>query len=144
MTSKTTRVKTAMTPFPHWIDADQPLLAARDRMQQLKVRHLPVKDEGELVSIITDRDIKFAMDPRLGLPPREALRVRDLCVFAAYVVDLETPLDEVLLTMADRRIGSALVTRHGGLCGILTVTDVCREYGSDLRRREREDDPEAA
>lgn len=142
--TKITRIKAVMTPFPHWIDAGEPLLTARDMMQQFHVRHLPVKQDGELVSIITDRDLKFVMDQKLGLPPREAMRVRDLCVYAAYVVDLETPLAEVLLHMAERRIGSALVTRHGHLCGIFTATDACREYGRLLRDRQLPGDPEAA
>jgi CBS domain-containing protein len=114
-------------------------------MQQFQVRHLPVKESGELISIITDRDLKFVMDAKLGLPPREAMRVRDVIVYAAYVVDLETPLWEVLLTMADRRIGSVMVTRHGHLCGIFTYTDACREYGELLQKREcPQGDPEAA
>jgi signal-transduction protein with cAMP-binding, CBS, and nucleotidyltransferase domain len=104
-----------------------------------------VKENGELVSIITDRDLKFVMDTRLHMPPREAMQVRDVCVYSAYVVDLETPLYEVLLTMADRRIGSVMVTRHGHLCGIFTCTDACREYGEVLRKKESPDgDPEAA
>jgi CBS domain-containing protein len=139
-------IKSVMTPFPHWIDASEPLLAARDIMQELHVRHLPVKEDGQLVSIVTDRDIKFVLDPRLGMPPREALRVRDVAVFSAYVVDLNTPLAKVLLEMADRRIGSAMITRNGDLCGIFTATDACREFGMMLARQEGsiEDDPEVA
>lgn len=143
--TRITRVKAVMTPFPHWIDSSEPLLTARDMMQQFRVRHLPVKEGGELVSIITDRDLKFVMDDRLGLPPREAMLVREICVYSAYVVDLETPLSDVLLTMAERRIGSAIVTRHGQLCGIFTATDACREYGKTLRKKEfPQGDPEAA
>jgi acetoin utilization protein AcuB len=143
--SKIRRVKSVMTPFPHWIDAGEPLLTARDMMQQFQVRHLPVKENGELVSIITDRDLKFVMDTKLHMPPREAMQVRDVCVYSAYVVDLETPLREVLITMADRRIGSVMVTRHGHLCGIFTCTDACREYGELLRKKESPGgDPEAA
>lgn len=142
---KIRRVKSVMTPFPHWIDASEPLLAARDMMQELEVRHLPVKEDGELVSIVTDRDLKFAMDPKLGLPPREAMRVKDIAVYSAYVVDLDAPLHSVLLEMAERRIGSALITRHEQLCGILTTTDICRTFGEELRQKECPGgDPEAA
>lgn len=139
-------VKSVMTPFPHWIDASEPLLAARDVMQQLRVRHMPVKEDGQLVSIITDRDIKFVLDPSLGMPPREALRVRDVCVFSAYVIDLNAPLSMVLLEMADRRIGSAMITRNGDLCGIFTATDACREFGEYLVNKEgtAAGDPEVA
>lgn len=143
---KLTLIKSVMTPFPHWIDASEPLLAARDMMQQLGVRHLPVKEDGRLVSVITDRDVKFVMDPGLGLPPREALRVRDVGVFSAYVVDLNTPLSAVLLEMAERRIGSVMITRNGDLCGIFTSTDACREFGKQISQREGlpSDDPEVA
>jgi CBS domain-containing protein len=139
-------IKQAMTPFPHWIDAEEPLLAARDVMQELRVRHLPVKEDGQLSSIITDRDVKFVLDPSLGMPPREALRVRDVAVYSAYVVDLNTPLSTVLMEMAERRIGSALITRNGELCGIFTSTDACREFGKHLGREEGtlDDDPEVA
>jgi acetoin utilization protein AcuB len=126
-------LKTVMTPFPWWIDIDAPLLAARDMMRTHKVRHIPVKEHGKLVSVVTDRDLKFALDPDLGLPPRQALRVRDVCVFTTYIVDIETRLEVVLQTMADRRIGSALVTRDHNLVGIVTAPDVCRTLARLIR-----------
>ena len=126
-------LKSAMTPFPWWIGIDEPLLVAREMMQAHKVRHLPVKSQGQLVSVISDRDIKFALDPELGLPPRESMRVRDVCVFTPYIVDIETRLDVVVETMAERRIGSAIVTREGKLVGIFTSADACRAFGRLLR-----------
>jgi CBS domain-containing protein len=119
-------LKTVMTPFPWWIDIDEPLLAAREMMRKHKVRHLPVKEHGKLVSVVTDRDLKFALDPELGLPPRESLSVRDVCVYTAYIVDIESRLEAVLEVMAERKIGSALVTRDGNLVGIFTSMDACR------------------
>ena len=78
--------------------------------------------------------------------PAKALRVRDVAVYSAYVVDLNTPLSTVLMEMAERRIGSALITRNGELCGIFTSTDACREFGKHLGREEGtlDDDPEVA
>ncbi|HRP35737.1 MAG TPA: CBS domain-containing protein [Gammaproteobacteria bacterium] len=138
-------LKTEMTPFPWWVDIDEPLLAARELMRQHKVRHLPVKDRGKLVSVVTDRDLKFALDPDLGLPPRESLRVRDVCVYTAYIVDIECRLEEVLETMAERKIGSALVTRDGKLVGIFTSPDACRVLARIIRERRGEDlDPQIA
>lgn len=138
-------LKTEMTPFPWWVDIDEPLLAARELMRQHKVRHLPVKDNGKLVSVITDRDLKFALDPDLGLPPRESLRVRDVCVYTAFIVDIECRLEEVLETMAERKIGSALVTRDGKLVGIFTSPDACRVLARIIRDQRGEDlDPQIA
>ena len=126
-------LKTVMTPFPWWVGIDEPLLTAREMMRQHKVRHLPVKDDGRLVSVVTDRDLKFALDPELGLPPRASLRVRDVCVFTAYIVDIETRLEVVLDTMAERRIGSALVTKDDKLVGIVTSPDICRALATLIR-----------
>ncbi|MGD9387071.1 MAG: CBS domain-containing protein [Gammaproteobacteria bacterium] len=139
--SRVPLLKTVMTPFPWWIDVDAPLLEARDLMVEHKVRHLPVKERGKLVSIITDRDVKFALDPELGLPPRESMRVRDVCVFSTYIVDIQTRLEVVLDTMAERRIGSALVTREDRLVGIITSSDIARTLAGMIRqaRGENED-----
>lgn len=138
-------LKSAMTPFPWWVDIDEPLLAARELMRRHKVRHLPVKENGKLVSVVTDRDLKFALDPDLGLPPRESLRVRDVCVYTAYIVDIGSRLEVVLETMAERKIGSALVTRDGKLVGIFTSPDACRVLARVIREQRGEDlDPRIA
>jgi acetoin utilization protein AcuB len=143
--SRVPLLKTVMTPFPWWIDIDEPLLAARDMMRRHKVRHLPVKENGKLVSVVTDRDLKFALDPELGLPPREAMRVRDVCVFTTYIVDIETRLEVVLEAMAERRIGSALVIKEHNLVGIVTTPDICRTLARLIRELRGEGlDPQIA
>lgn len=143
--SKIPLLKTVMTPFPYWVESDDPLLVAREMMRKHKVRHLPVKDNGQVVSVITDRDLKFAVDPELGLPPRSSMRIRDVCVFAAYIVDIETRLETVLETMAERRIGSALITKDGNLVGIVTSPDICRALARLIRDLRGEDlDPQIA
>lgn len=127
-------VRSVMTPFPHSVKAGAPLVHARTMMVEQGIRHLPVTDEDRLVGILTDRDLKRALDPALGLPPQEELFVRDVHVTDAYVVDGDVPLDQVLEHLATHHIGSALVTRDGLLMGILTATDACRLYCDHLRR----------
>ena len=122
-----------MTPFPHVIDIDDSLRHAREVMARHEVRHLPVKRGATLVGVLSDRDIKRALDPDLGLPPKDELFVRDVFVPDAYVVDSHEPIDNVLDHMATEHIGSALVTTHGRLAGIVTATDVCRAFARHLR-----------
>ena len=95
---------------------------------------VPVVDgeSGRLEGVVTDRDIALVLDPTLG-QASEGISVGDICSTELYVVDLGEPLDRVLSRMAERHIGSALVTRHGKLAGILTVTDVCRQFAGHLR-----------
>jgi CBS domain-containing protein len=87
-----------------------------------------------LVGVLSDRDIKRALNPALGLPPEEELFVRDVYVSDPYVVDSRTPLDDVLDYMSAHQVGSALITMHGRLAGIFTATDACRLYCDHLRK----------
>jgi len=123
-----------MTPFPHYVEPADSLRRARQLMTQHEVRHLPVLENHELVGILTDRDLKRALDPDLGLPSKDELFVRDVYAPQPYVVDSSTPLDIVLEHMAAHHIGSALVTKRGRLAGIFTATDACRSYCEHLRR----------
>ena len=127
-------IRSVMTPFPYFVEVGDSLLTARMLMVRHEVRHLPVKERGHLVGVLTDRDLKRALDPDLGMPPKEELFVRDVFVPDAYTVDMDEPLDRVLEEMADRHIGSVLVTSHGRLAGIFTTMDACRVLREHLRR----------
>ena len=81
---------------------------------------------GEIVGVLTDRDIKLVLGPDFGSPDERELRVRDAYVERPCVVPASTPVAKVARVMAQNRIGSAIVTKHGKLVGIFTVTDACR------------------
>ena len=115
-----------MTPFPHSIDVDAPLEDAHKLMREHHFRHLPVMSGGEIVGVLTDRDIKLVLGPDFGSPDERELRVRDAYVERPCVVPASTPVAKVARVMAQNRIGSAIVTKHGKLVGIFTVTDACR------------------
>jgi len=89
-------IGSVMTPFPHVVQIDDSLRLARTLMVEHSIRHLPVKDGDTLVGVLTDRDLKRALDPNVGLPPEEELFVRDVFVPDAYIVDVTEPLDGVL------------------------------------------------
>ena len=121
-----------MTAFPHSIDLEQKVSEARELMEVHGVRHLPVTSGRKLVGVITDRDIGLAVGPD-PIPEDQDLLVRALAIPDPYQVDFHAPLDHVLIEMADRHIGSALVTHHHRLAGIFTTTDACRLFGALLR-----------
>jgi acetoin utilization protein AcuB len=126
-------ITAVMTPFPWHVHLDDHIGHAREVMRERGIRHLPVTDGGELVGIVTDRDIGLVENATREPAEREALRVRDVCVLDAYVVELSEPLDRVLYEMAERHIDSALVVKRGRLAGIFTSSDVCHHFGQFLR-----------
>jgi acetoin utilization protein AcuB len=124
-----------MTPFPYSVALDAPIGAARKLMLDHHVHHLPVTQDGQLAGIITDRDIKLLLGPELGSPDPKELTVEDGYISECYVVDIETPLVEVLKAMMERHLGAALVTGHGRLAGIFTNMDACRVLHDHLNDR---------
>jgi acetoin utilization protein AcuB len=132
-----------MTPFPHSVDIDEPLAQARAMMREGHFRHLPVTRGGNMVGVVTDRDIKLLLGPDFGNPGEEELKVRDAYVDKPCVVPASTPLAAVARTMAEHHIGSAIVTKNDKLVGIFTVTDACRALAEVLEGHPAETDSAA-
>jgi len=117
-----------MTPFPHSIDIDGTLAAARAMMKEHNVHHLPVTSQGELVGSVSRRDLTVAVLNDTDDPPLGKVMQRN-----PFVAAIKTPLDQVVHEMSQRRIDAALVTRNGKLVGILTHTDVAKLLAQALR-----------
>ncbi|ANM30023.1 hypothetical protein ABI59_11245 [Acidobacteria bacterium Mor1] len=129
-------IQTVMTPMPHSIEAGANLVEAQNLMQSQGIRHLPVTRDGELVGLLSDRDLRRSFDPMVDMPP--LLPVGDVMVDDdLYIVPAEAPLDEVLETLAKRRIGCALIRGESGLSGIFTTTDATRMLAEHLRELHR-------
>jgi len=126
-------LKTAMTPFPYSVCLDASFDEASELMGHHNVRHLPVTKDHQVVGVITDRDMTSAMHVRSLSSDTGGLSVSDLYMADPYIVSVDEPLDDVLLTMAKRHIGSAIVTKAGKLVGMFTSVDACRSYGEYLR-----------
>ena len=126
---KVPTLKTAMTPFPYSVDLNASFDEASELMGHHNVRHLPVTEDQAVVGVITDRDMTSAIHIHSKSSKADSLSVRDLYMADPYVVSVDEPLDNVLLTMAERHIGSAIVTKAGKLVGMFTTVDACRSFG---------------
>lgn len=122
-----------MTPFPHHIDANATLTDAVAMMEAHDIRHLPVFENGDILGILSERDIERAKI--LGHPLRDEteLRVGDICAQRPYFVDVSDPMDRVLDAMVEKRLGSVLVLREGELAGVFTAVDACKLLTQLLR-----------
>lgn len=124
-----------MTPFPYHIDAAASLAVAERMMDEHDIRHLPVFENGDVVGIISERDLERAKIPGHPLREETELTVGDLCTRQPYFVDISDPLDRVLDALAEKRLGSALVLKDGDLAGIFTSMDACRLLAQTLREQ---------
>ena len=118
-------IKSVMTAFPFAVRASASLSEAQKMMEEHNIRHLPVIQKGNLVGVLSEKDLRSARDPHTGKLASDRT-VADLYDGDALVVDLGERLDTVLEKMETRRTGSALVVKEGRLAGIFTTMDVCR------------------
>lgn len=113
------------------ITPDRPLLDASHVMEINHVRHLCVSEGGSIVGLLSVRDlVEYFVDAEAG-------PVRDLDdVYRPLSVLMQTSIEtigdgETLLAagrrMAEKRIGSLLVSHTGKLVGIVTESDMVRK-----------------
>ncbi len=119
-------VAALMIPFPYFARPDEPVAKLFTLMKQHKIRHVPIKQDGRVVGIVSERDLRWMGSPAIVLPDPEEIPIAHVQVNSPYTVEITTPLNKVVQEMAERKIGAAVVVKSGELAGIVTVTDICR------------------
>jgi CBS domain-containing protein len=109
-----------MSPRFITIDPDASLAEARVLLDQHRIRHLPVVEDGNPVGIITDRDIRSAA-PASSLGQ---VKVGEIMTRNLITVTPGTQVQEAAKLMVTHRIGGLPVQREGKLVGIITETDL--------------------
>jgi acetoin utilization protein AcuB len=92
-----------------------------------RVRHFPVVDDGTLVGVVSDRDLRSAT-PVLGDPGRAAalkeILVSQVMSREPVTADPRDPIELAANVMRERHIGCLPVVETGRLVGIITASDV--------------------
>lgn len=130
---RTLRVSDVMTTAPVTVGPEDSLQHALDLLDKYHVHELPVVEQGRLIGIVTDGDLKL-MTPTYPLfPDQDEIRqaLRDLKVAAAMTVEpvvigAEASLLEATKLLYERSIGALLVAAGDRLLGVLSVSDILR------------------
>jgi acetoin utilization protein AcuB len=127
-----TSVGTYMTRSPHTIGVEQSLTVARRLMSEHHVHHLPVLHGGDLVGVLSEREVKaFEV-----LPGSRNLTVEEAMMSEVYVTSENAPLEHVAAEMARRHVGSAIVVAGSEgtkVLGVFTAVDALRALADALR-----------
>ena len=113
-------VQERMSPTPIIIHPKANLAEARRLLDQHRIRHLVVVEEGKVVGIITDRDIRSAA----SASPLEQLKVVHAMTRNVIAVGPETYIQDAARLLLAHRIGGLPVLKGGALQGIITETDL--------------------
>ena len=126
-----------MTVNPVTVGPDATLDEALDLLEEFGFRHLPVVEDGAVVGIISDRDLRLATSwlgsrMRLESPVGEeipgAKRVREIMTHPVHTLPRDELPGTAAQDMLDRRIGAIPVVEDGELVGIVTETDLLRAF----------------
>lgn len=124
-----------MTRDPITVDPSTSIRAARMLMWENDLRHIPVVDNGALIGMISDRDLRSylpAPDPEAGIDEAVIDRLSDpvsACMqTGALTLDPEAEITTVIDMMVEWRVGAVPVVESGtdDLVGIVSYVDVLR------------------
>lgn len=110
-----------MTRHPFTIARHASLAKAHALMREHAIRHLPVLEANRVVGIVSDRDLHLL--ETIADFELEAVDVDQAMTANPYVVSRDTPIHEIVDTMAKHKYGCAVVTDEGRVEGIFTTID---------------------
>ena len=115
------RSESGMILDPVTISSDKTIREALDIMAHFHISGVPVVDEGKLVGILTNRDIRF--ETNLDLLVSDSMTGNNL-----ITVKKGTTLIEAKSVLQKHRIEKLLVVDdNGALCGLITVKDILKK-----------------
>jgi len=116
------------------IDVNDSMVDATRKLRDHRISSLPVTKKGELVGILTDRDLKKASaSDATTLEIHELLylisniKVKDLMTRGPFTVPPDYTIGETAELLLEKQIsGVPVVDPHGDVVGVITKTDIFR------------------
>jgi acetoin utilization protein AcuB len=124
-------VRHSMSSPVFTLPPDRPIDAAMRDFRIRRIRRAPVVENGDLVGIVSERDLLDVLPgtlPQLLAVGEAALDtpVRDVMSSDVHTVGPDQPLETAAAIMLEQRVGGVPVVDEGGLVGIITESDIFR------------------
>jgi len=105
-------------------------------MRQQGIRHLLVLDEGKLVGILSDRDLRSPEVPGRwhAIPWADSLAVESVMSSPVMVLSPDAALSDAARLMHDERIDCAPVVEDQTIVGIITSSDLLQILANEEGR----------
>jgi len=126
-------VREIMMGSPVTLKPEDTLDLANDVISLGRIRHIPVVDAGQLVGLLSERDLMGAAASRIfGLRQKsktsllKSVLIREVMRKRVITVTPETSIEDAARLMADKKIGCLPVVSDGAIVGLMTTTDILR------------------
>lgn len=129
-------VRSKMTPNVITASPDTTLADALKLTRGNRIRHLPVVENGRLVGLVTDRDLRLALPPVWASDTdhaqlRDAFHtktVKEVMVTEIITTSPDSPIEDAARKLYEHRIGCLPIMNGDELIGIITETDLLRAF----------------
>lgn len=132
-----------MTANPLTVTSDTPIMEAMNLLREKGFRRLPVVDDGVLVGIVTDRDLKSASASQASTLSVYELNyllsklvVKQVMKHPVLTVGPDDPIEKAATLMEEHKVSGLPVVRGDDVLGILTITDILKAFVEILKLRE--------
>jgi len=113
-----------MTTNPVTVSPEESINDAFHLLLQHRFRQAPVVEDGKLIGIVTDRDLRMAI---FQTYVESSLTVRDVMRFDPVTVSVDEKIEEAARIICDKKFNALpVVSISGDLMGIITTTDILR------------------
>jgi CBS domain-containing protein len=129
MNGSPSKVRDAMVPNPHPLEAEATAQEAGEALTRPEVRAVLVSDGGELVGVITRKTLVREVVAR-GLDPRTTT-VGEIAEPPNATIECDTPLAEAFAFLEEHDYERVPVVDGGRLVGILSRSTVRRRLAED-------------
>jgi len=113
-------VSKLMSEHASCIEPKATLKEAKNRMQQLRIHHLPVTTDDGLIGMLSDRDLRWAEGRSLA----DDTPVEDFMSDFVVTIQPEHRVTAAASSIVEHRFSALPVIDEGRLVGILTATDL--------------------
>lgn len=125
-------VEQRMTAKPITITSTSTIADASELMRSNNFRRLPVVDNGKLVGLVTDRDLRaVSPSPATTLSIFELnyllakMQIKDIMQKKVITIQTDATVEEAAILLYNHRIGGLVVVDpQGGVTGVITETDI--------------------
>lgn len=125
-----------MTPNPIIVSPTTTVIDAAELMRTNNIRRLPVVENGKLVGIVTDRDLRqVSASPATSLSIYELnyllakMMVKDVMQKQVITIQENATIEEAALLMYNHKIGGlVVVNEQNKVIGIITETDIFKLF----------------
>jgi len=129
----TATVRDYMVSEVETLGPDDSLETAVMLERRFRIRHIPIIDDGELVGIVTDHDLKRAL-PSPGSDQQtfehvvQTTRLRQIMTRSPMTISPTAPLRDAVQILCEKKFGALPVVEKGKLVGIISGVDMLRAF----------------